>query len=313
MSPFKLQGPSRQPECVIRGLEGLTARTDEHCKRLLWLTQPQVGCGEPSPDWFFKHLQTRIELLELYQDYFPCQWDKSDADTRLLNLEAHTPRELEFFALLDEHRFPCEIEHEDFQCGYTVYPLVPEWGEIDWSELDCLVQCYAGLTGYYDWQSVLEQYNLQDKRFPTPAPLEKVAVKRLETLCQDVQSPLKVLWRAFEIIDHSTGNPWLDGSSMDPKTLEWSRESVERLSETYKDANVRLQEFNELNNWLYTEPERLEALVHLWNAAQTSLDAVQLEIPFTTTISSEQWVTGQYMRELQETRRHYEQLVYSDA
>lgn len=310
MSPFRCAQSPTRPECVIHGLERLTAGTDEHYERLLWLTQSQEGSSEPPPDWFFRHLQTRLALLELYQDYFPCQWDKSDADTRLLNLGVHTPRELEFFDLLDQHRFPCEIENEDFQDGYCVYPLVPEWSEIEWEEIDCLVQCYAGLTGYADWQSVLDQYKLQDSGIDTPAPLEKVTVARLKTLCLTVESPLKGLNKAFEIIEHSTDNLWFDSHYMEPETFEWSRASIDRLTEAYKEAKDWLQEFNNLNDWLYTKPERIGSLVALWNAAQFDPDAIQLEIPFTTTINSEQWASGQYMRELQETRRHYQQLAY---
>lgn len=311
MSHFKgLKRLSRPTDCLIHSLDSLTAGAESHYDRLLWLTQRQADCREPSISWFFNHLHTRLTLLELYQDYFPCQWDKSDADTRLLNLETHTPRELEFFDLLDKHRFPCEIEDANFQDGHSVYPLVPEWSEIEWEEIDCLVQCYAGLTGYADWQSVLDQYKLQDSGIDTPAPLEKVTVARLKALCLTVESPLKGLHKAFEIIEHSTDNLWFDSHYMEPETFEWSRASIDRLTEAYNEAKGWLQEFNDLNDWLYTKPERIGSLVALWNAAQFDPDAIQLEIPFVTTVSSRQWATGEYMRELQETRRHYEQLVY---
>ena len=97
---------------------------------------------------------------------------------------------------------------------------------------------------------------------------------------------------------------------MEPEALEWSRETIDCLTHEYEEARKRLQEFNELNGWLDAKPERIRSLVALWNAAQTDLNAVQLEIPFVTTISSDQFVSGQYRREFHETRRHYEQLIY---
>lgn len=313
MCPFKrIQNQNRQSHHLIQGLEGLTAGASEHYDRLLWLTKPQSSSHQSPVDWLFDHVQTRLTLLELYRDYFPKQWDKSDADTRLLDLDVYTPRELEFFQLLDEHRFPCEYDDMTFSSYYSAYPLVPDWNEIDWLEWDCLVQCCVSLVEYFDWSDVLEQYKLQDKGFAKPAPLKQVSLSKLKALCQTLESPLRELHKAFNFIEHDTGNLWLDSHYTEPETLEWSHQSIERLTQTYKEARTLLQAFNELNDWLSSQPERIGLLVQLWNSAQIEPSSIQLELPFVTTISSEQWSTGTYMREFQANRQRYEQLVYGE-
>lgn len=300
MFRFKQHSRCRQPDSLIHNFEGLTAAED-HDERLKWLTQDY---SEP----FFSQLKTRLTLLELYQDYFPCEWQRSHADTRLLDLGLHTPRELEFMDLLSESRFPCERDSMEFE-DLSVFPLVPDWGEIEWEEMDCLVHVFAGLTGYTGWQDVINLYGLQESNIETPQPCEKVTLKNLEKQCQKVESPLRSLNKAFQIIEYSTGNCWLNSNAFEPTVLEWHRDTIELLTHEYNVAKDWLQEFNALNDWLYTKPERLKQLVELWNAACADRSVEQLEIPFVTTISSDQFTTGEYMREVRETRRHYQQLV----
>jgi len=308
MFPFEHQGVNL--DWLIQGCDGLITGPHVQYQRLEWLTQPcATSNAHTSTDWFFNHLQIRLQLLTLYRDYFPRQWGHTDADQRLLDFDVYTPRELELFELLDEHRFPCECDDATFASYFSAYPLTPDWNEIDWDDWDCLVQLSAGLSGYSDWQDVIDQYKLQDKAIAKPIPLKEVSFPKLKALCETLESPLKALDSAFDILEHDTGNLWLDSHYMEPETFEWNHAAIERLTQTYQDAKKRLEAFNDLNEWLYEQPERIGLLVNLWNSAAIEPQSVQLELPFFTTISSEQWATGTYRQELQAQRQRYAQII----
>ena len=303
-----------QVDWLTRGLVGLTGDTKYHSNALSWLARPQKSCSRPEQEWFFEHLQQRLKLLELYQDYFPGQWQKSTADMRVLDIALHTERELEFFDHLDAWRFPCEYADQEFQSGMVVYAVSPDWEEVDWAELDCLVQCYVGVTnGGSDWEQLVEHYGLQDSGIETPMSYKNVTAARVTAHCETLTSPLQTLPQAFAIIEHGTGNSWLDSHYMDPETFEWSHATINQLTQAYNEASALLQGYNTLNEWLSTNPKRIMSLVQVWNAARfdpTTPQYTQLELPLVTTISSDQFVRGEWLREFRETRRHYEQLVY---
>ena len=301
-----------QLHCLSQGLSGLSEGTKFHSERLEWLAQAQKSYQATSPDWLFSHIKLRLTLLELYQDYFPYQWQHSTKSTEVVSLESHTERELEFFDLLDEFRFPCERACEEFYDSLVVYAIKPDWTELSWDELDCLLHCYIALTDESCWEQLVKVYQLEGSDLQRPASVKKVTAARLKNECDKLNSPLRYLAEAFNLIEYNSDNVWIDSNDMDPFNYEWCHENIERLTQEYETAKVAIEHFNALNDWLSTNPERIKALVRVWNAAANDPDNPyqQLELPFVTTINSTDFVRGEWLRELRETRRHYEQLVY---
>ena len=63
-------GYSRQPACPIHGLEGLTANSETHYDRLLWLTEQRTRFGVPEPVLFLQAYEDPTDALRALPGLF---------------------------------------------------------------------------------------------------------------------------------------------------------------------------------------------------------------------------------------------------
>ena len=54
-------------------------------------------------------LQQRATMLQLYQYYYPDEYQQSKASVKVPSLETYSEKELEFLTLLDEQFFPLPL------------------------------------------------------------------------------------------------------------------------------------------------------------------------------------------------------------
>jgi hypothetical protein len=77
----------------------------------------------------------------------------------------------------------------------------------------------------------------------------------------------------FEVVDHSTGNPWLDTTHCHTgETYSWDEKTVALLTESYKEAQNMLEKTVLLNELLEANPnEILSEMISLWNTGKLPL------------------------------------------
>lgn len=98
--------------------------------------------------------------------------------------------------------------------------------------------------------------------------------KRLRQLCCELSSPLQFLPLALKLLDHETGNLWLDESPDDmnfglyASSLPWSKASINLLQRKWKQARRILEAGYQLIEWLEADLNtHAQLLLHLWTRA----------------------------------------------
>jgi len=75
----------------------------------------------------------------------------------------------------------------------------------------------------------------------------------------------------FEVVDHSTGNPWLDATNCCQygDFYTWSAETIAELARTYKEANKLLNRLETLDGLVEANPKKaMRDLITLWNSGE---------------------------------------------
>jgi len=70
------------------------------------------------------------------------------------------------------------------------------------------------------------------------------------------------------MLDHETENAFLDPTDEMPcEDLFWELADIELLAEHWREAEVMMQQAEQLTEWLAAEPTRLRKVIELWNRA----------------------------------------------
>jgi hypothetical protein len=75
----------------------------------------------------------------------------------------------------------------------------------------------------------------------------------------------------FEMVDHSTGNPWLDtvNCRAGEQWYEWNEETLNFLTQSYKEAQEILEKTCLLDDLIEANPKQvLLEMISLWNDGQ---------------------------------------------
>jgi hypothetical protein len=105
------------------------------------------------------------------------------------------------------------------------------------------------------------------QQFPDCACADHLDWQQLESLSAQAEEPLCFLADAISLIDHTTGNLWLDHYCESGFGLDWSIESVESLSHDWIEASRFWAEFDALTEWL-EQPTNITKTQTLWNQCQ---------------------------------------------
>jgi hypothetical protein len=80
---------------------------------------------------YLEAIQQRATMLQLYQHYYPEEYQQSKASIQVTSLETYSEKELEFLTLLDEQFFPLPLLlAESERISYIpVEPLGTSWND----------------------------------------------------------------------------------------------------------------------------------------------------------------------------------------
>lgn len=214
------------------------------------------------------------EKYVLYQKFFPHEWRASSASFfkpgYFLN---HSERANEFFNLVDKNLFPVTPDWaddpENSLDGIAVYGMNFDLccEDIDWE--NTRPAFLAGLVFYLSdpelWQFIRANFNLRSSKLP------KINDKPHPNLWTSERTGARELYVClFEIIDHTTGNVWIDTVNCHGiEWFDWTEQNVRMLAEQFNEANEMLESVGEIDDELRARPARtLKNLISLWNTGR---------------------------------------------
>lgn len=211
------------------------------------------------------------EFLLLYLQLFPSEFATSEASIEIEEAWSYSPREIEFFYLVDERLFPLNIDFlsdvgANGERVDVIYPIpyeTPWWYEpevlsIGWQVL----RLFAGVEATQQMRAQLVVIpglgeDLLAALLTLPGKLTMPADRYVAHICQcceaDPSSPLRDLGLALALLLQRTGNPWLDTDSDNEFLYEgywWTLEHVKEMAADYRAAQAIEQRVRTLVAWL---------------------------------------------------------------
>src|SRR5215212_702403 len=167
----------------------------------------------------------RANLLALYQHYFPQEYAASTAGVRPAKGAVYSAQEIEFFELVNARFFPLPLdvfldEYEGVRS--TTLPVMTLG--IDWwldSVADLrpgwqLLLLLVGEVAVTDVEVDPRFLKTYAKRIKPRPPGSQIDWDDFKAACQAAGDPLTALPLALDMLDHDTGNIWLDPSDETP-------------------------------------------------------------------------------------------------
>ena len=206
-----------------------------------------------------------------YKKFFPEEWKTSKASLfKTGYYENYSERVNELFVLISKNMFPLlsgwnedpEAEFENFNIFSLNLDLCCE--DFDYENLR--VSFVAALLFFFQdeeiWEYFAKNYQIDKGKFPiiNERPDEKLwNIERMGNL--------GLYLNIFELVDHSTGNPWLDGTNCRyGECYAWDEETLEFLSQSYREAQEILEKAALLDEIFEADPKWvLLEMISLWN------------------------------------------------
>ncbi|HEX2909884.1 MAG TPA: hypothetical protein VH186_03680 [Chloroflexia bacterium] len=232
---------------------------------------------------YLRSLWHSANLLSLYRHYFPQEFAASTASTSLrvrgeynelneLN-GLYSPKEIEFLHLVEDKLFPIYLDYylegdEREDCIY-IPSFGPDWWSYEFEELHAGWQLLLRICGSVEEDRNIA--NLDTHRAGVEAAFtglkrHKVDWNKFRAICLAKDVPISYLPLAFDMLDHDTGNIFLDPTDEMPvEPLEWSIEDLDFLIEHYEEATTSLEKAEKLLDWLTASPLHLQEVIELWN------------------------------------------------
>lgn len=211
---------------------------------------------------------------QLFRQFFPDEWERSR--TSLFKAGCYinySERGNEFFELVNEHLFPIlggwyQEPEADFD-NFNIYSLNVDYccGDVEYEYLQ--VSHVAALLVFDEvdeiWDYFAENYRLKRKDFPEINQHSFDNIWKLEKTGR-----LGLYLNIFEVVDHSTDNPWLDITNCQYyENYSWDEKTVEYLTESYREAKEMLAQTELLDALIETNPKQvLQEMIALWNTGE---------------------------------------------
>lgn len=208
----------------------------------------------------------------LFQNFFPNEWKNSRTSFfKTGYYENYSERINEFFQLVHEKLFPVlsgwnddpEAELENFFIFSFNIDLCCE--EIEYDSLR-ISYVFALIFFFQDdeqiWEFLAANYKLCREDFPD------INERPHENLWRRQGHEKAALYvNLFEVIDHSTGNPWLDTMNCrGGECLSWDEDTIIYLTESYQESQRLLEQTVILDGMIEASPKNvLLDLIALWN------------------------------------------------
>lgn len=214
----------------------------------------------------------------LFRQIFPDQWQRSQTSLFKTGIyENYTERTNEFFELVNQHLFPLlsgwnEDPETDFE-KFNIFSLNMDFCCEDIEYENLRVSFVAALLFFSGdeelWEFFTNNYHISKEDFPEINRYSFDKIWNLEKI-----GKLGLYLTIWEIIDHSTGNPWLDTTNCHYyEYFSWDEETVELLSTSYRQAQEMLKKTELLDELIEANPkEILCEMISLWNTGQIPTD-----------------------------------------
>ncbi len=216
---------------------------------------------------------------QFFKKFFPEEWKSSRASLFKAGFyENYSERVNELFVLISKNMFPLlsgwndeepDAEFENFFIFSLNLDLCCE--DIDYEDLR--VSFVAALLFILQdeeiWEYFAKNYQFDKREFPeiNPRPDEKL---------WDIErtGKLGLYLNIFELVDHSTGNPWLDTTNCrGSDCYSWDEDTLLFLTESYKEAQEILEKAALLDEVFEADPKRvLREMISLWNEGRIKQD-----------------------------------------
>lgn len=231
-----------------------------------------------------------INLIWLYAEYFPAEYAASKAaffpseedyayyrECNGAEGKPHSPRELEFFELVNSRLFPLAYWWQDIEQRLYHIPTCSEIG--DWYEEEpehyrTSLKLAGALLSEGGWETpegVLKDMGLlREGRLPQPVAPKQIDWDALLRACEEQPEPLRHFFHSIEVMDHSTGVVFIDHDCQcgDCYRFEWSKENIDALVEENKRGQEIFAKVHALDAWIEESPTlRVAEVVRLWNRA----------------------------------------------
>jgi hypothetical protein len=219
---------------------------------------------------YLTQFRESIILISLYQVNFSKEWKNSTSPLFTPSQNSrHSPRELEFFQLIDERLFPIGLGDADLDERLDFIPFWPEDVDFYLRSIDELDEGEQFLICLYEPCYLENSWLIHFGINPNfVAPIEQIDFNKLETLCRQASQPLCYLYDAMSIIDHSTGNVWLDETCESYLYLEWSQNNIDILAQDWQKALNLRAFYLEIAQWLQNNCNHKILTIELWNLAK---------------------------------------------
>lgn len=220
---------------------------------------------------YLENLSQKARLLGLYQKLFPEQWSES---TTPLNTKTHpnciySDKEIKFIELVNSNLFPVEfIDEIEVYKEYENIVILPqknEWWNDNFEDLEMSEKFLLSLMGNgYSLKYWQEEFGFEPDYLTSD---EDINFQKLVKICKKFKSPIKYLLTSLMILDHSTGNIWLDTTYETGYWWEWSEENIILLADKWQEATMMLEQFQELADWIEASVTHRKKVVNIWNKA----------------------------------------------
>jgi hypothetical protein len=241
---------------------------------------------------WLRSLSDTLNLLRLYQRFFPAEY----AASRLRKIpragEGYSPAERRFFELVNQHLFPLALPAlEDIYpddrverfdgipldvCGFDEYDDDSEsWRPALrliyhlWNQSDSDTDSWAALLAEVAPCAPLPRFVAE------PEQHWRIDTHRLQALCRAFGKPLNGIMALIRRLQLATGTVWLD---LTPEMfwsacqeVDWSEANIVWLAQQWKAAQAIDTAVANLWEWLEAEPTHMAAFVGLWNKALRSV------------------------------------------
>ena len=206
----------------------------------------------------------------MYREMFPAEWKRSRASLyRRGYYTRYSERVNELFNLVNDNCFPLlEFAYDDPENEFEQFAIPPMNVDLCCEEIyfENLKVSYAAALIFYvpdeAWDFLNHRFNLSRSDFP-----------------EIVADPHPNVWdgkngwllgELLRLVDHSTGNPWLDSNYCQTADwYDWDRETIAGLTAEYEAANEVFEKLNVLDEMIEVDPGKmLRALIDFWNTGK---------------------------------------------
>lgn len=229
------------------------------------------NCNAISACETVEKLVAEQQKYSLFKKFFPDEWNNSRTSFfKTGYYENYSERTNEFFRLVHENLFPVlsgwnedsEADLENFFIFSFNIDLCCEEIEYEYLRISYVFALVFFFRDDEIWTFLADNYKINREDFPEVNNLPHDNLWRSERT-----GKFALYVNLFEIIDHSTQNPWLDTMNCrGGECFGWDEDTIHFLTETFKESQRLLEQTVLLDEMIAANPkEVLLDLISLWN------------------------------------------------